>query len=47
MFVVVLNVSSAVYRSGQLEISATVAAKHEHGVDLRIPDDRSEISLGF
>lgn len=32
---------------GLLDIQATVAANHERGVELRIPDDRSEISLGF
>ena len=30
-----------------LDISATIAANHERGIDLRIPDDRNEISLGF
>jgi hypothetical protein len=32
---------------GQLDISATVAANHERGIELRIPDDRNEISVGF
>jgi hypothetical protein len=32
---------------GQLDINATVAANHERGIDLRIPDDRNEISVGF
>ena len=32
---------------GQLDIQATVAANHERGIDLRIPDDRNEISVGF
>lgn len=32
---------------GQIDISATVAANHERGIDLRIPDDRNEISVGF
>jgi hypothetical protein len=31
----------------QLNLEATVAANHERGIDLRIPDDRNEISLGF
>jgi len=30
-----------------LDIDATIAANHERGIDLRIPDDRNEISLGF
>jgi hypothetical protein len=30
-----------------LDINATIAANHERGIDLRIPDDRNEISLGF
>jgi hypothetical protein len=30
-----------------LDINATVAADHERGIDLRIPADRSEISLSF
>lgn len=30
-----------------LDISATVAADRERGIDLRIPADRSEISLSF
>lgn len=32
---------------GQLDINATVAANRERGIDLRIPDDRNEISVGF
>jgi len=32
---------------GQLDINATVAANHERGIELRIPDDRNEISVGF
>jgi len=30
-----------------LDINATVTANHERGIDLRIPADRSEISLSF
>jgi hypothetical protein len=30
-----------------LDIDATIAANHERGIDLRIPDDRNEISLRF
>ena len=30
-----------------LDINATVAADRERGIDLRIPADRSEISLSF
>ena len=30
-----------------LDIGATVSANHERGIDLRIPDDRNEISLSF
>jgi hypothetical protein len=30
-----------------LDINATIAANHEHGIDLRIPADRNEISLSF
>ncbi len=30
-----------------LDIDATIAANHERGIDLRIPADRSEISLSF
>jgi hypothetical protein len=30
-----------------LDLNATLAANHERGVDLRIPDDRNEISLSF
>jgi hypothetical protein len=30
-----------------LDIRATVAADHERGIDLRIPADRSEITLSF
>ena len=30
-----------------LDINATIAANRERGIDLRIPDDRNEISLGF
>jgi hypothetical protein len=30
-----------------LDLNATVAANRERGIDLRIPDDRNEISLGF
>jgi len=30
-----------------LDINATVATNHERGIDLRIPDDRNEISISF
>ncbi|HVN18119.1 MAG TPA: hypothetical protein VMU05_05080 [Dongiaceae bacterium] len=30
-----------------LDLGATTAANHERGVDLRIPDDRNQISLSF
>ena len=30
-----------------LDINATITANHEHGIDLRIPVDRNEISLSF
>ena len=30
-----------------LDIPATLSANHERGIDLRIPDDRNEISLSF
>jgi hypothetical protein len=30
-----------------LDLNATVAANRERGIELRIPDDRNEISLGF
>lgn len=30
-----------------LDISATVSTNHERGIDLRIPDDRNEISVSF
>lgn len=30
-----------------LDISATVAANHERGIEMRIPADPSEISLSF
>ncbi len=30
-----------------VDIDATVNANHEHGIDLRIPADRNEISLSF
>ena len=30
-----------------LEINATISTNHERGIDLRIPADRSEISLSF
>ncbi len=30
-----------------VDIDATVAANRERGIDLRIPADRSEISVGF
>jgi hypothetical protein len=30
-----------------LDINATISANRERGIDLRIPDDRNEISLGF
>jgi hypothetical protein len=30
-----------------VDIHATLSANHERGIDLRIPDDRNEISLGF
>jgi hypothetical protein len=30
-----------------LDVNATIAANHENGIDLRIPADRNEISLGF
>ncbi|PYX52458.1 MAG: hypothetical protein DMG79_00670 [Acidobacteria bacterium] len=32
---------------GLVDIDATIAANRERGIDLRIPDDRNEISLGF
>lgn len=31
----------------KLDINATIAANQERGIDLRIPDDRNEISLSF
>lgn len=31
----------------QLDIAATVSANHERGIELRIPNDRNEISLSF
>ncbi len=31
----------------RVDINATITANHERGIDLRIPDDRNEISLGF
>jgi hypothetical protein len=31
----------------QVDINATIAANRERGIDLRIPDDRNEISLSF
>jgi hypothetical protein len=31
----------------QLDLTATVAADHERGIDLRIPDDGNEISVSF
>lgn len=30
-----------------LDIGATLSANHDRGIDLRIPDDRNEISLSF
>jgi len=30
-----------------LDVNATITANHERGVDLRIPADRTEISLSF
>jgi hypothetical protein len=30
-----------------LDINATINTNHERGIDLRIPDDRNEISLSF
>ena len=30
-----------------LDINATITANHEHGIDLRIPADRNEISVNF
>jgi hypothetical protein len=30
-----------------LDINATIITNHERGIDLRIPDDRNEISLSF
>ena len=30
-----------------LDINATVSTNHERGIDLRIPDDRNEISVSF
>lgn len=30
-----------------LDLQATISANHERGIDLRIPDDRNEISLSF
>jgi hypothetical protein len=30
-----------------LDLDATVAANHDRGIELRIPDDRNEISLRF
>ena len=33
--------------SDLLDMNATITAKHERGIDLRIPADRSEISLSF
>ena len=30
-----------------VDIRATLSANHDRGIDLRIPDDRNEISLGF
>jgi hypothetical protein len=30
-----------------LDINATVSANHERGIDLRVPDDRNEISVSF
>jgi len=30
-----------------LDLQATIRANHERGIDLRIPDDRNEISLSF
>jgi hypothetical protein len=31
----------------KLDIDATISANRERGIDLRIPADRNEISLGF
>jgi len=30
-----------------LDVNATITANHERGIDLRIPADRTEISLSF
>jgi hypothetical protein len=30
-----------------VDIHATLSANHDRGIDLRIPDDRNEVSLGF
>jgi hypothetical protein len=30
-----------------LDLNATLTTNHEHGIDLRIPDDRNEISVSF
>ncbi len=30
-----------------LNLDATVAANHEHGIDLQIPENRNQIMLGF
>ncbi len=30
-----------------LDIRATIAANHDRGIELQIPDDRNEISLSF
>ncbi|MGA7927600.1 MAG: hypothetical protein WCA20_16615 [Candidatus Sulfotelmatobacter sp.] len=30
-----------------LDVNATITTNHERGIDLRIPDDRNEISLSF
>jgi len=30
-----------------LDLNATLATNHERGIDLRIPDDRNEISISF
>lgn len=47
------NLSVSVHRSQRtipldlLDIDATLAANHDRGIDLRIPNDRNEISLRF
>jgi len=47
------NLSVSVHRSvrtiplDMLDIDATLAANHDRGIDLRVPNDRNEISLRF